>query len=167
MTKTNWVRCYIGLGGNLANALGSPREHIERAIAAFARSADFDHVAVSSLYRSRAYGVTDQPDFINAVLRADTTLAPLALLDFCQALEQAAGRVRVRHWGERSLDVDVLLYGDAIIDNTRLTVPHAGLLERNFVVIPLLELDKHLTINGQKLQDLPIAEYWDGLDILV
>lgn len=163
MTKTNWVRCYIGLGANLANALGSPREHIARAIAAFEQSADFDQVAVSSLYQSRAYGVTDQPDFINAVLRAHTTLTPLALLDFCQSLEQAAGRVRVRHWGERSLDVDVLLYADKVINEPRLTVPHVELTLRNFVVIPLLELDNAITVNGQRLAELPAAQDWQGL----
>ncbi|MFW2177868.1 MULTISPECIES: 2-amino-4-hydroxy-6-hydroxymethyldihydropteridine diphosphokinase [unclassified Moraxella] len=161
----NLITCYIGLGGNIANELGTPAEHITHAIEAFRSSDDFANVQVSSLYRSKAFGVTDQPDFINAVLKADTSLAPLALLDFCQSLETTAKRERLRHWGERSLDVDVLLYGDATIQNERLTVPHAGLFERNFVIIPMLELSKDLVVNGQRLADLPIANNWQGLEI--
>lgn len=162
-----WVTCFIGLGGNIANELGTPAEHIATALQAFQNSPHFTNVQVSSLYQSKAFGVTDQPDFTNAVLKADTDLPPLALLDFCQSLEVSAKRQRLRHWGERSLDVDVLLYGDEIIQNERLTVPHAGLFERNFVIIPLLELDKNLTINGKQLSDLPIADNWDGLEVLV
>lgn len=159
--------CYLGLGGNISNELGTPTQHILQAVATLQKTPTIENVKMSSLYRSKAFGVTDQPDFYNAVVSLDTTLSPLELLDICQALEQAAGRVRLRHWGERSLDVDVLLYGDETIQNERLTIPHAGLFERNFVVIPLLELNKDLTVNGQKLVDLPIAKHWDGLVVLV
>lgn len=154
---------YIGLGGNIANEHGTPQEHIAQTVKAFSDSDKFSHVAVSSLYTSKAFGVTDQPDFVNAVLTAQTTLAPLELLDFCQDLEQRAGRVRLRHWGERCLDVDVLLYGDEVIKHERLTVPHAGLFERNFVLIPLLELTPTLSVQGQKLADLATAQDWSGL----
>lgn len=102
--------------------------------------------------------MTDQPDFVNAVLSAKTTLSPVALLDFCQSLEQSAGRVRLRHWGERSLDVDILLYGDVCIDSERLTMPHKGLFERNFVLIPLLELNPDVMVNAQKLSNLPQSQ---------
>ena len=91
---------------------------------------------------------------------------PLALLDFCQSLESAAKRTRLRHWGERSLDVDVLLYGDDTINHARLTVPHEGLFARNFVLIPMLELDPTLMVNGQKLADLPTSQQWQGLEKL-
>lgn len=159
----NLITCYIGLGSNLANELGTPAEHIANAVQAFKNTPQFSDVVVSSLYQSTPFGVTDQPDFINAVLCAKTCLDPLALLDFCQSLEQSAGRVRLRRWGERSLDVDVLLYGDAIIDDERLTVPHKGLFERNFVVIPMLELDDGLMVNGRKLVNLTISNNWAGL----
>lgn len=159
-------RCYIGLGSNLANELGTPTDHIANAIQAFKISPHFFGVQVSSLYRSKAFGVTDQPDFINAVLSADTDLLPLELLDFCQRLEQDAKRERLRHWGERSLDVDILLYGDRTIEHARLKVPHSGLFERNFVLIPLVELNRDLTVNQQKLAALPLANHWDGLAIL-
>lgn len=157
-------RVYIGLGGNIANEHGTPKEHLENAIDAFQENAHFNNVQVSSFYASKAYGVTDQPDFINAVLRADTALNPIELLDFCQSLENTAGRVRLRHWGERCLDVDILLYGDDNICNERLTVPHAGLFERNFIIIPILEIDGELAVGGQKLKELAIASIWQGLE---
>lgn len=158
--------CYIGLGGNISNALGTPTEHILNAVSAFAACDDFDDIKMSSLYVSKAYGVTDQPDFVNAVMMADTKLSPLALLDFCQSLETGAGRVRLRHWGERSLDVDVLLYGDEMIDSARLIVPHKELMLRNFVVIPLLELRPDLVVHGQILAQLPAAQNWQGLELI-
>lgn len=161
MTQTSTL-CYIGLGGNIANELGTPTQHIANAVQAFSQSPHFSTVKISSLYQSKAFGVTDQPDFVNAVLKADTSLAPLDLLDFCQNLERAAKRERLRHWGERSLDVDILLYGDKTIQSPRLTIPHAGLFERNFVLIPLLELDSDLSVNGQPLASLN-ANHWQGL----
>lgn len=163
MSNSQVKTIYIGLGGNIANELGTPAEHIANAVQAFEDSPHFTNVQVSSLYQSKAFGVTDQPDFVNAVLKADTELAPLELLDFCQSLETTAKRVRLRHWGERSLDVDVLLYGEETIDNERLTVPHKGLFERNFVLIPMLEIDNNLVINGQKLADLIESKNWEGL----
>lgn len=149
--------CYIGLGANIANELGTPNEHIANAIHAFKTSVHFDNIQVSSLYLSKAFGVTDQPDFINAVLRANTSLTAVALLDFCQTLEQHAKRERRRHWGERSLDVDILTYGDQMINSQRLIVPHSGLFERNFVVMPMLEIDPDVAVGGQKLANCPAA----------
>ncbi|OOR83833.1 2-amino-4-hydroxy-6-hydroxymethyldihydropteridine diphosphokinase [Moraxella canis] len=159
------ISCYIGLGANISNALGTPIEHIERAVAAFKASSAFYEVRTSSLYRSAAFGVTDQPDFYNAVLSAKTTLLPIALLDFCQSLESDAGRIRKRHWGERSLDVDVLLYGDEMINTDRLTVPHPGLFERNFVLVPLLELED-VHIQGTPISQSPVAHDMTGLELL-
>lgn len=157
------VQIYLGLGGNIANELGDPTSHILAVRDALMRDERFGEVVLSSLYASKPFGVTDQPDFVNAVLSAKTVLDPMALLDFCQSLEQGAGRVRLRRWGERSLDVDILLYGDKVIDDERLTVPHKGIFERNFVLVPLLELDGDLTINGQKIYDLPLSHSHEGL----
>lgn len=154
---------YIGLGGNIANEHGTPKAHLQNAVSAFQESAHFKNVVVSSFYSSKAYGVTDQPDFINAVLKADTDLAPIELLDFCQSLENHAGRVRLRHWGERCLDVDVLLYGSDVITHERLTVPHPEILLRNFVLVPLLELCDGLVIQGQSIATLPLAKDMTGL----
>ncbi len=167
MPNNNKKLCYLGLGGNISNELGTPIQHLLHAVATLQKSPEIFNVKMSSIYRSKAFGVTDQPDFYNAVVSLKTTLDPLALLDICQQLEQSAGRVRLRHWGERSLDVDVLLYGDKNIQDERLTIPHVGLLERNFVVIPLLELNPDLLVNGQKLQALTVANDWEGLKVLV
>lgn len=160
---SEWVEIYLGLGGNIANELGNPTSHIMAVRDAIIGDERFMAVRLSSLYSSKPFGVTDQPDFVNAVLSAKTTLEPMALLDFCQSLEQGAGRVRLRRWGERSLDVDILLYGDQVIQNERLTVPHAGIFERNFVLVPLLELDGDLVIDGKKITDLPLSHSHDGL----
>lgn len=160
---TKFVQIYLGLGGNIANELGDPSSHIMAVYDALQADERFCEVKLSSLYTSKPFGVTDQPDFVNAVLSAKTSLAPLELLDVCQALENRAGRVRLRHWGERSLDVDILLYGDETIDSERLIVPHKGLFERNFVVIPLLELDANLCVGEQRLADVAVANDHAGL----
>lgn len=162
--KQNAALCYVGLGSNLGNALGEPLDHMRFAIKAFARDGRFWQVRWADLYRSKAFGVTDQPDFLNTAARFWTRLSPLELLDFCQNLEAQAGRVRKRRWGERSLDVDVLLYADRRIDCDRLVAPHPGILQRNFVAIPLLQLDGQLTIDGRLLKDSPAAQSWEGLE---
>ncbi|OOS03576.1 2-amino-4-hydroxy-6-hydroxymethyldihydropteridinediphosphokinase [Moraxella cuniculi DSM 21768] len=156
-------RCYLGLGANLGNELGTPIDHLCRAVQTVCQSPAFGEVRVSSLYRSVAYGVTDQPDFYNAVLTAKTSLDAFELLDFCQSMEQAAARVRLRHWGERSLDVDVLLYEDMQIDSERLTIPHRELALRNFVLVPLYELDAAITIAGVPIADNPLSRDMTGL----
>ena len=162
----NWLTCYLGLGSNLANELGSPIVHVQQAIEGLSQHEDVRNVRVSSFYASAPMGPQDQPDFINAVVELETNLAPLALLDVCQALEQSAKRARVRHWGERSLDVDLLLYGQEKIAEPRLTVPHAGLTERNFVLIPLQELAPEIVIAGQPINSYAQASDWTGLRIL-
>lgn len=148
---------YLGLGGNIANDLGDPKSHILSVYDTLCHDARFEGVRLSPFYQSKPFGVTDQPDFVNAVVFANTCLRPIELLDFCQSLETHAGRVRLRRWGERCLDVDILLYGDEQIDTDRLRVPHAGIFERNFVLVPLKQLNEHLTIAGQKITDLPMA----------
>ena len=158
-----WTICYIGLGSNLSNAMGTPTEHVQRAVQALAAHPHIQNVAASSLYQSVPMGPQDQPDFINAAVRIETTLSPIALLDYCQLLEQQAARVRERRWGERSLDVDILLYGDAQINEPRLTVPHSGLHERNFVLLPLKELGAVAQIEGQALSAHPLANDWQGI----
>ncbi len=141
------VRCYIGLGSNL----GDSQQLLRDAVQQLRKLGD---VAVSSLYRSPPMGPQDQPDFCNAVASLDTYLTPLDLLDALQAIEQRAGRLRLRHWGERTLDLDVLLYAEQHINHERLTVPHIGLLQREFVVLPLLDLDKNIEVDGLPLHNL-------------
>lgn len=158
-----WVTCYIGLGSNLANDLGSPAEHLQQALTSMRDCKNIRDVSISSFYASAPMGPQDQPDFVNAVAGFETTLTVFELLAFCQQLEQLAKRARIRRWGERSLDVDILLYGDLQMTEPQLTIPHAGLSERNFVLIPLHELAPKLTIAGISIQDYPQSTDWTGL----
>lgn len=161
-----WVGCYVGLGSNLVNELGSPLDHLQQAVASMREHEQIREIQVSSFYASAPMGPQDQPDFVNAVVGFETTLTPFALLAFCQQLEQLAKRARLRRWGERSLDVDILLYGEAQMTEPKLTIPHAGLPERNFVLIPLRELAPTLLIAGIPVTDYPQSADWTGLKLL-
>ncbi len=130
------VRCHVGLGSNLED----PRRQLEQAIDEMERLPGCSLVAVSPLYDSAPMGPPDQPDYCNAVAALDTDLAPLELLGELQAIEQAHGRVRHRTWGERTLDLDLLLYGNLIMDSALLTLPHPGLSSRDFVLYPLADI---------------------------
>lgn len=143
---------YIGLGSNL----GDSRQILLEAVQ---KLATLGRVKTSKLYQSPPMGPQDQPNYLNAVAQLETELAPLILLDELQRFEQESGRVRLRHWGERTLDLDLLVYGQELIQNERLTVPHAGLFERDFVVIPLLDLDENIQIKAQRLKDLPVVQH--------
>lgn len=139
------VTAYIGLGGNL----NEPAASIRAARAAIAAIPGVRELTFSSLYRSAPMGPAGQPDYVNAVMAVATTLAPLDLLDALQALETAFGRVRVgERWGPRTLDLDILLYGAEILASERLTVPHPGIPEREFVLYPLREIAPELDIPG-------------------
>lgn len=145
------TKTYIGLGSNL----GDSRQILSEAIA---KLKTLGAVKVSRLYQSPPMGPQDQPNYLNAVAELNTDLTPLDLLDQLQRFEQEAGRVRLRRWGERTLDLDLLIYGNEKIQNERLTVPHVGILERDFVVIPLLDLDADLHIDDQPLKNLELLQ---------
>lgn len=134
---------YIGVGGNLTN----PKQTVIDAIAALRQLEHIEVIASSSLYQSKPMGPQDQPDYVNAVVHIATSLTPLALLDKLQAVEQQFGRVRkAERWGARTLDLDMLLYGDSIISTERLQVPHYGMKQREFVLIPLAEIAPELQL---------------------
>ena len=142
---------YIALGSNLH----TPLEQLKRALNALAQLPQTQLMAVSSFYRSKPLGPQDQPDYLNAAVEISTALSPLALLDELQRIENEQGRVRLRRWGERTLDLDILLYGDEIIQTERLTVPHYDMYNREFVLVPLAEIAPNLILpNGQKLAEL-------------
>lgn len=135
--------CYIGIGSNLEQ----PVEKARQAIAALKLLPNSQLVAVSPLYCSKPMGPADQPDYINAVAAITTSLAPLALLDQLQRIEQEKGRLRkAQRWGPRTLDLDLLLYGNDIIENERLTVPHYGIKQREFVLYPLSDIAPSLIL---------------------
>jgi len=155
--------CYIGLGSNLEQ----PRQQIVDAISALASLESSALTGVSSLYRSHPLGPQDQPNYINAVVELKTSLSALALLSQLQAIESEHERVRVQHWGPRTLDLDLLLYGEEEISHERLQVPHPELANRNFVLIPLYEIVADMTIPGAgKLKDLVVKMDRSGLQKL-
>ena len=130
------VRAHLGLGSNLGDRAG----YLRSAVAALRVESEVTVVAVSRVYETDPVGGPEQGAYLNAVVAIDTTLAPPALLDLAYDLENAARRVRAERWGPRTLDVDVLLYGDATIDKPDLTVPHPRLWERGFVLAPLRDV---------------------------
>lgn len=140
-------RCYIGLGSNLEQ----PQKQVTDAIALLGQLPKSRLLASSRLYSSKPLGPSDQPDYINACAALDTELEPLALLDALQGLEQQQGRVRTRHWGERCLDLDLLLYGKLEHECSRLSLPHPQMLKRDFVLLPLQDIAPNLILAGQPL----------------
>lgn len=142
---------YIALGSNL----NMPIQQLNLAIQAMADLPDTEIKKVSSLYQSQPLGPQDQPDYVNAVACLETELSPLALLDALQNIENGQGRIRLRRWGERTLDLDILLYDNQIIHNERLTVPHYDMQNREFVIVPLYEISPELILpDGVSLQQL-------------
>lgn len=130
------TRAHIGLGSNL----GEPVQQLRAALRALGSIPATRLLQSSSFYRSRAVGPGEQPDYLNAVAALDTGLSAHELLGHLQRIERQQGRVRNLRWGPRTLDLDLLLYGDREICDRRLTVPHPRLAERNFVLHPLAEI---------------------------
>lgn len=130
---------YIALGSNL----GDKEKNLRRALLLLTQQG-VEVVRVSGFLSTEPYGVTDQPQFLNAVACVRTSLAPLALLDVLLATELAMGRVRLRHWGERNIDLDLLLYEDVVLDTPRLRLPHPDMQNRDFVLLPLAEIAPEL-----------------------
>jgi 2-amino-4-hydroxy-6-hydroxymethyldihydropteridine diphosphokinase len=138
------VTAYVGLGSNLAE----PERQLRSALSELEALPQSRFLAHSSLYRSPPLSgehVPEQPDYLNAVAALDTELSPVALLAALQGLENRHHRERAERWGPRTLDLDLLLYGEQVIDLPELRVPHPGLYERNFVLYPLAELAANLS----------------------
>ncbi len=141
-----WVECYLGLGSNLNN----PVQQLISATEEVANLKDVTAVALSPLYGSRPVGPQDQPDYVNAVMRIKTRLPPQDLLKQLQGIENTHARLRLQRWGARTLDLDILLYNNQIIDLPDLTIPHPELAKRAFVLYPLADIaPADLLIPGQ------------------
>ena len=155
------IPVYIGLGANLE----APVTQLHNAVKALSTLADCELEQVSQFYSSKPMGPQDQPDYVNAVALLKTTLAPEALLDELQRIELEQGRQRKdERWGPRTLDLDILLFGEQTISTERLTVPHYGLSEREFVVYPLLEVSPELKLpDGNTLADIAQQVPLNGL----
>ena len=141
---TELACAYIGLGSNL----DSPATQLQNALDALASHKAIASVQCSPWYQSRAVGPGEQPDYINAVAKMTTSLAPEDLLTVLQTIENAQGRTREIRWGARTLDLDVLLYDEIIIQTDRLTIPHPELHQRSFVLKPLADLAPTLCVPG-------------------
>lgn len=154
---------YIGLGSNLEN----PALQIRNAVKAIKVIESTVMLSISSLYYSRPMGPQDQPDYMNAVAELTTSLSPIALLDALQKIESDAGRIRKdNQWGARILDLDILLFENKVIDSQRLIVPHYGLKEREFVLIPLHEIAPQLHLpDGESIEKLSKSIPTNGLKI--
>ena len=156
-------RIYIGLGSTLAD----PADQLRSAIAALGQLPQTSLAGVSAFYQSDSL-LPGQPRYTNAVAAIDSSLAPIELLDALQAIENAQGRERLERWGPRTLDLDILLFGDRLIDEPRLKVPHYQIQERAFVLYPLAELapqDLRLA-DGRTLTELLAACPFVGLERL-
>lgn len=153
------ARVWIGLGSNL----DQPAQQLTRAFQELDQLPHTQLLQTSGLWQSKPMGPQDQPDFINAVAELATDLPPLDLLDALQQLELQHQRVKHRHWGERTLDLDVLLYDQLEYQHPRLTLPHPGISLRAFVLLPLATLAPTLEVPGkgsvnQLLEQLPSSE---------
>ena len=128
-------RAYVALGSNL----GDREENLCTALKHLQENG-IEVIKTSTFIETEPYGVTDQPGFVNAVCQVETELAPLELLRLLLNIEQEMGRVRPRRWGERNIDLDLLLYEDAVLESEELTLPHPDMQNRDFVLLPLAEI---------------------------
>lgn len=144
-TRPTMTRAYVGLGANL----GPKEVTLLRAVDLLAGEPGVEVLAVSQLHETQPVGNTDQPDFLNGALSVDTSLSPRELLDALLRVEQELGRVRDdERWGPRTIDLDLLVYGDEIVDEPGLRVPHPRLHERRFALEPLVDLEPELVVPG-------------------
>ena len=138
-SKVFFHTAYIALGSNLGDKEANLRRALELLI-----ERGVEIVKTSTFISTEPYGVTDQPQFLNGVCEVRTSLEPLELLHTLLDIEQEMGRVRLRHWGERNIDLDLLLYEDVVMDTPQLKLPHPDMQNRDFVLLPLAEIAPEL-----------------------
>jgi 2-amino-4-hydroxy-6-hydroxymethyldihydropteridine diphosphokinase len=145
---------YVGLGSNIEQ----PYLQIKKAIMSLDALPEIIVLNDSGYFKSKPMGPKDQPNYINAVVAIETTMTADELLQQCQYIEQQQGRIRLRRWGERSIDMDILLYANQQIQTDDLTVPHPGICLRDFVYMPLLKLDPEIFVPGRGLLNTTIEK---------
>jgi 2-amino-4-hydroxy-6-hydroxymethyldihydropteridine diphosphokinase len=153
---------YLAPGSNV----GDSQAHIAQAVKLL--GASIQQIKQAPVYVSKAVGYTDQSDFFNTVVSGQTDLSPAALLKFIGEVEQKIGRTASFHWGPREIDIDIILYGDTVIDTPELVIPHPHFRERDFVLQPLCDLDPSLVdpVSGQSVEAL-LAQITAGQKSLV
>ena len=133
---------YIGLGSNLKG----PKEQIEKALRVLIEAKETTLLSVSSFYQSKPLLDMPGPNYLNVVCKIETKLSALDLLNFCQEIEDNQHRVRTVKWGSRTIDLDILLYGEQVLATKRLTIPHPEMINRAFVLLPLYEIEPGLKL---------------------
>jgi 2-amino-4-hydroxy-6-hydroxymethyldihydropteridine diphosphokinase len=152
-----WVPAYVGIGSNL----GDSASRVRAAFEGLQAVPDTLLIARSRLYRTRPFGPVEQGDFINAVAGLLTQLSALQMLEAIRGIEHTAGRVRAERWGPRTLDLDLLVFGDQRIESPELTVPHPGVASRGFVLAPLHDIAPTLTVPGVGRVELLLRDLSD------
>ena len=157
------TEAYLGLGSNLGDRSG----HLKAAVTGLGSVDGVRIKAISSIYRTEPIGFVDQDAFFNAVVRVETELEPLELLERCLEIERNRGRERLERWGPRTLDIDLLVFGDRSSRDERLTLPHPMIAERAFVLVPLLELWPKAEIGGLSVKSFLDKLGADGVERLI
>lgn len=164
MSRTEMARTYIGIGSNLEN----PLEQLKAAVTALRSIPDTTLCQLSNIYQTAPIGPAGQPDYTNAAALLETALTPEALLNELQRIELNQGRVRKERWGARTLDLDIILYAGMTIRTARLSVPHIEMENRNFVLIPLLDITPKLTLpNGKTLAQVAEQAGNEGIKLAI
>ncbi len=147
-----WVKVYLGLGSNLGNRL----ENTRNAIKQLSEAEKIEVCRVSSLYETEPEKVVDQPKFVNCVAEIETVLTPGELLKHVKKLEKKLGRTSGKRFGPRIIDIDILLYGDLLVEKKELQIPHREFERRSFVLVPLAEIAPHLRspLSGRTIGEL-------------
>ena len=151
-----WKTCYLAVGSNL----GDRNANLDSVCLEIEKNKEIQLLAKSDYIETKPYGVLDQPDFLNGAIKIKTILTPAELLSFCKETEHLAGRIKTRHWGERTLDVDILMYGDTILFTDELKIPHPEMHKRDFVLTPLCQIEPYLI---HPIKNMSISELLDLL----
>lgn len=141
------IRCYLALGSNL----NQPEKQIEAAVRQLEKLPESQVVNQSSLYETTPLDESAQNAYINAAVCVDTYLTPDKLQHHCQIIENRMGKIKLYHWGPRTIDIDIILYGNMQVIEDDLTIPHPGILERDFVIEPLLEMNADIALPDGRL----------------
>jgi len=147
-------RVYLGLGTNMGDRV----EYLHGACQILSENESISITKKSKIYETKAWGYTDQADFLNMCLEIETTLDTYELLEVCQEVEKKLNRERIIRWGPRTIDVDILFFNDIILDDEKLLIPHPRISERAFVLIPLMDLNSNL-----KIKEVTIGNYLNSL----
>jgi 2-amino-4-hydroxy-6-hydroxymethyldihydropteridine diphosphokinase len=161
LPEVDFVAATLGLGGNIAD----PVVAMASALQALDARDDCRVAAVSRLYRTPPWGKTDQAFFFNSCAAVETSLSPEALLDVCLRIEREMKRERIERWGPRTIDIDILTYGDVTLDGEKLQVPHPRMTERGFVLMPLADIAPDLFVDGRRVAEwLAVADV-EGIEM--